>query len=395
MSRRAPAPLRAFTLTELLIAIAIVVLLAALAIPSYRRAVEDARSTEAVHNLALIRQAEMTYRTANDAFVEAIDLPMINTVLDVELSARYFDYAVQRTETEGFLIIATSKTATGPDSGPLRVTMDHTGQLTYHRPGLTSTGGGLGGIGGGGGGSSGGGSSGGGSGGGGSGGSSSGGGSGGSSGSDGGSGTVSPSGVGLHPLAFIPRGPDLWTDWPTVNQRNIVGTSEEVARLSAIFDVVASSSTSVITDDLTRRGIELSFGDPTLFVDQGLCGGAIACFVSSTQFRPPTAPGFEPAILFNPAYASEQVGVLAGVLVHEGTHFEQYLDGTLLRHADGELSVVDVEFTAWWNAAAYWAGVRNQFLPADTVVEQTMETGWQKAQEGEAALRDLIASLYH
>ena len=131
-------------------------------------------------------------------------------------------------------------------------------------------------------------------------------------------------------------------------------------------------------------------GFPSQLEFDSYCSGAIACFLSSRAATPPSTPP-SPVIIFNPTYLSEAPAVIAGVLVHEGTHFQQYLDVTLL---DTSLSVVDIEFRAWWNAAAFWQNVRTAFLPASTVVEQTNENGYQAALQGEAALRDLIAALY-
>ena len=85
---------------------------------------------------------------------------------------------------------------------------------------------------------------------------------------------------------------------------------------------------------------------------------------------------------------------MAATLVHEGTHFQQYLDGTLIWYAAGGITVVDVEFTAWWNQAVDWQGVRPSFSPDDTVVEVTNEAAYQAALQGEGALRNLIASLH-
>ena len=412
----------AFTLMEVLLVVVVLFILVAAALPWYFRSRQRTQSVEAITNLSAIRTGELAQRAQHGTFVEALDLPAINAQLELDLSARYFDYEIATPTSDSFIATATSK-----DGQQFVVAMDHTGQLTYtSRPGSVVTtppvspwrSGETGGGSGGGGGSRGGGSrkkssgGGGGGGGGGSGGDqgggSSGGGGGGSSGSggtsdSGGSGGGSPGsgggggsggGTGPRPFTYIARGDDSWTDWPDQNVKNISGTAGEILLLTTVFDTVATSSASFVTSDLFARGTSISFGDPADFTTGGICEGSIACHLFSPFFRPPAEPGFAPVIIFNPTFSGEDPGVLAAVLVHEGTHFEQYLDGTALEYADGTISVIDIEFTAWWNAAVYWEEVRSQFSPIDTVAENTLEIGWEKAKEGEAALRDLIAPLY-
>lgn len=395
MSERSPTRIHAgFTLIELLLVVVILAVLAVAALPFYFRIVERARSSEAVASLQAIRGGELLYHAQHGTFVEVIDLPAINAELQLELTARYFDYEVARADGTNLLIVATGRTSGG--SGPLRVTMDQGGQITYTWPGDTAGGGSNGtgiGIGGGGEGIGAGSGIGGGGGGGGVGGFGGGGSGGGTGGgeSTGGSSTQEAGGTAGGVPLFIGRGADLWTDWPDVNAKNITGTTGTEA-LSQAFDFVASSVAKAVTDDLFRKGAAISFGSALDF--SGSLANAIAFFNYAGIGAFPSTPSPLPFIKFNPLFINEAPKVLAAVLVHEGTHFQQFLDGTISEYLRGSKTVIDVEFRAWWNEAVYWQTVRTEFLPIDTTLEDEEEKGYQAALRGEGALRDYITPLY-
>lgn len=413
---------QAWTLLEVLLVVVIIGVLLALALPRYHRLTEHARSSEAVVTLAAIRTGEALYLAQAGTFVDAPDLSSINTALNLDLASDQFEYEIAQASPDAFLAVATRKLpASQAGQEPLRIAMDHQGQITYYWPGQLTPGGGVvgpplgpgtgggGGIGGGGGlGGGGGGGSGGGLGSG-TGGSSTGGGrrSGG-----GGSGVIEGGGVGVGtpPTDFTPppqvpdgatapttftyiaRGQDVWTDWPDINFKNILGAFG-VAELSQAFDIVTASGVSSIATDLERKGIAISF-DPTYFGPLGLCQTAIACHVYYPNLLPPSEPLLPPQIVFNPVYLTEAPAILAAVLVHEGTHFQQYLDGSIHNFFAGNLTVIDIEFRAWWNQSVYWDSIRAQHLPIDTVLEQELEQAWLRAKQGESALRDYITPLY-
>jgi len=62
---------RAFTLIELLVAGAIIIILAALAVPAFTRAIESARATRDLSNLRQIGMAMQTYLNDNDQILPA------------------------------------------------------------------------------------------------------------------------------------------------------------------------------------------------------------------------------------------------------------------------------------------------------------------------------------
>ena len=405
------------TLVELLLALIVAAVLAALAVPLYLRSIATVRSYEAVEQLQAIRQAEIIYHTGHGMFTEALDRLPVNPNIDLELTPRQFDYKIEQATDQKLLVVATSRTAPAaqqplpPGKAPYRISIDEAGHIVRFWPddlagpagglgggaggsgpdtsgsgGSTGGGGGSGGVGGAGGGAGGGGGTGG----------------GGSTGGDGGStgGSATVVGNDTKPLTYIARGNDLWARWPDANTMNITGTLGLDA-LTQAFKIVQDSTLSAITNDLFRKGTSISFaGDQQLYAEA--CGGpeSIACmqFLPNSADPPipvpPSTPSFLPQIVFNPAFVAEDPTVLADVLAHEGTHFQQFLDGAILDLIAGTASVIDIEFRAWWNAAVFWEGVWALFVPFDTVVTHTAEAGYQAALQGEGALRDLIASLY-
>lgn len=416
--KRAPGGRLGFTLIEILLVVIIVSLLAAVSSVHYGRFVDRARSVEAVQNLAAIRQGEIMYHEQHGRFAEALDNLAIDTLFDIGITPRYFDYKVTLTGPNSFLAVATPKSGSSPEL--MTVAMNESGQLSFFIPAVAHSGGaaGAGGTGGGssgfpfgsgpgtGGGIGGGGIGGGGLGSPGGGGSISGGGGGGSiSGGIGATGTISGGGgtesssggsgggtaTTVPTLTYLNRGSIVWTNWPDVPNpgANILGTFG-LDILTQAFNTVAASAASGITTDLANKGIGILFGDEADFPAGDGDRVTIAFFDPLGQGGYPGAPTATPVIKFNPAFADEDPGVLAATLVHEGTHFQQYLDGTLFTGA----SEIDIEFTAWWNQSAYWQSVRENFAPYDSRLEQARETAYSYAVQGEAALRDYIATIY-
>ena len=413
---------KGLTLFELLIVLLIVMALVVLALTSFLRHMNKTRSTEALSHLYSIRVGELLYRDLHGSFAEALDIDSLNTKLDIGLTPRYYDYSVSRTGL-GFLAKATPKF---PSGEPIIITMDQEGStnfslaslpagggrpVTYHPPiaggasglgsGGTSVSGG-GGIPGGssssgsGGFSSGSSSSS-------SGGSNSSGGESGSTGTGSGSSSSSSSSTGSDPvLTFIDVGEDRWSGWPdsTATGPNIVGTVG-IGVLQQTFDWVAQSQEfRSIADDLAQKGIPIFFGDPADFGAGNLYGNSIASFVGDMawdNYQPNPPPDDSTYIVFNPAYLNDNPLALAAVLVHEGTHFQDYLDmDPQMQAYSSSLSArVDIEFSAWWNEAAFWQDVKQQAGPIDTPLEDQVQRGaYEHAIQGEAALRDFIAGLY-
>ena len=62
--------------------------------------------------------------------------------------------------------------------------------------------------------------------------------------------------------------------------------------------------------------------------------------------------------------------------------------------AAGLLTVIDIEFRAFWNGAVFWGSVRSAQAPFTTLLERDEESLYQLALQGEAALRNEIAARY-
>jgi hypothetical protein len=187
-------------------------------------------------------------------------------------------------------------------------------------------------------------------------------------------------------LPVLMGGVDVWSQWPDAHRRNIRGALG-TALLESVFDAVSGSRAGRILDDLVRKGIEVSFGEPGQF--GGALAGAVATFRYVTSAQPPAAPPSPPAIIFNPAFLGEDPRALAAALVHEATHFQQYLDGSLLG-AGGWSD--EIEFAAWWNEAAVWDELRGASWPIDTTLEAEAEFMYRTALRGEAALKNVLSA---
>ena len=79
-----------FTLVEILIAVVILAILAALAIPAYRNTMEQARGNEAITNLNVIHMAEKIKRLNTSTYVAGADIATLNTNLDTDMAATFF-----------------------------------------------------------------------------------------------------------------------------------------------------------------------------------------------------------------------------------------------------------------------------------------------------------------
>ena len=91
---------QAFTLIELLVVVLIIGILAAVAVPQYRKAVYKSRATEAVTMLNAITQAQEAYYLANGEYTDDIselDVEVPNELIGSYLfTDKYSYYCVQK-----------------------------------------------------------------------------------------------------------------------------------------------------------------------------------------------------------------------------------------------------------------------------------------------------------
>ena len=91
---------KAFTLTELLITVIIIAILATLALPMLVKTLEKAKIGEAISNLNLIRTGQKIYFLEYSGFTDDIDYLNIEDPNDS--TSRYFDYNVPSADSSDF-----------------------------------------------------------------------------------------------------------------------------------------------------------------------------------------------------------------------------------------------------------------------------------------------------
>jgi len=90
--------MRGFTLLELLVVVIIVGILATIAVPSFTRAMERARQTEATAFLDTLKTAEEAYYQENQAYTSSFSLIMVDKPVDAS-TKHYFTYSLDATST--------------------------------------------------------------------------------------------------------------------------------------------------------------------------------------------------------------------------------------------------------------------------------------------------------
>ncbi len=366
--------IQAFTLLELLIAILIIVILASIALPLYFRSVEHARSTEALSNLSAIRSAQTLYRAQYGEFVEALDLPAINTNLNLELTARHYDYQIPEADQDSFLIVASSPRLT--------LTMDNTGKITYQWPGggsgsssgstgASSGGGGSGGgsSGSGGAGSGGGGGSFGGGGAGTAGGGSSGGGSGTGGGSGGGSGGTD-SGDSFPTLASGSTGTSRGTfptQFPSATEPNIPD-GPYAQQIRDAFNLLKNDGT------LAQELAQLLILHQSKLTFSSLDEGTLGTIGPSSSWWDATIAGSQ--VLLDDSMASEAWPVveIAAVLAHEAYHITQVYNDLFIGFPPTVLWLEDVEGPAYIRETKVWDSLRRD--SSGTIVTFATHNDW-------------------
>lgn len=122
---------RAFTLLELLIVVIIVGILASLAIPRYIKTTENAKGSEAMGNLGVLREAEWRYFMKHQVFESEFNN------LDVEnpnVTAVYFNYDMYDWDNSGMAFyISAQRKPISPYQGNY-IVVDQDGNFTGSWP---------------------------------------------------------------------------------------------------------------------------------------------------------------------------------------------------------------------------------------------------------------------
>ena len=118
---------KGFTLTEILIVVVIIGILAALALPRFMRQDERGIVAEAVAMLSAIRQAEESYRLENSVTTYATDLSATGPLgVDVSSSTK-FTYAVDGTSGTATATRTPAGACTSTDFGSCTITLTSAG----------------------------------------------------------------------------------------------------------------------------------------------------------------------------------------------------------------------------------------------------------------------------
>ena len=120
---------RGFTLIEVMIVVAVVGIVAAMAIPSFRRVMEQARVDNAASGLRSIYAAQRVYRLDNASYSSDLTTLTAGGLLDPSLtsSSGSFAYQVTGADTQTFSAAATR---VGSDVWSGTLAIDQNGQIT-------------------------------------------------------------------------------------------------------------------------------------------------------------------------------------------------------------------------------------------------------------------------
>ncbi len=85
---------KGYTLTEIMIVVVILSVVAGLAMPSYFKTIEQSRINEAITTISIIHMAEKINKLNNNTFWDGganATIAAIDTALNVDISATYYD----------------------------------------------------------------------------------------------------------------------------------------------------------------------------------------------------------------------------------------------------------------------------------------------------------------
>lgn len=127
--------LRGFTLTELVIVIAIVGILAAIAVPSYRSYVVRANRTDAQKALLVMAQAMERYFIANNTYLTCTPscTPTVGNAQSPETGTAIYNITLSAATATTYTLLATP-VSTGPNKNDGCLQIDNTGLRGWNGP---------------------------------------------------------------------------------------------------------------------------------------------------------------------------------------------------------------------------------------------------------------------
>lgn len=111
-----------FTLIELMIAVAIIGILAAIALPAYQAYVREARRSDALAGLLDLQRQQERHRVNNPSYAASASMTM--PISD------YYDFAVSGTGATTYTLTATAKSTQTADTGCTTLTLNQANAQT-------------------------------------------------------------------------------------------------------------------------------------------------------------------------------------------------------------------------------------------------------------------------
>ena len=111
---------RGFTLIELMIAVAVIAILAAIAYPSYQDSIQKSRRSEAFTEVSRIQQAQEKHRANNTAYstdLGSLGIGVVNSgVVTASYNSTYYTLTVATASATAYTVRATARAGTSQAS---------------------------------------------------------------------------------------------------------------------------------------------------------------------------------------------------------------------------------------------------------------------------------------